>query len=52
VLSFVEELPRQQVAEVMGLSLKAVESLLMRAKKGLRTGLTTDYPNRGKANAR
>jgi RNA polymerase sigma-70 factor (ECF subfamily) len=52
VLSFVEELPRQQVAEVMDLSLKAVESLLMRAKKGLRTGLTTDYPHRGKANAR
>lgn len=52
VLSFVEELPRQQVAEIMDLSLKAVESLLMRAKKGLRTGLTTDYPHRGKAKAR
>jgi RNA polymerase sigma-70 factor (ECF subfamily) len=39
VLSYVEELPRQQVAEVMGLSLKAIEGLLMRAKKGLRITL-------------
>jgi RNA polymerase sigma-70 factor (ECF subfamily) len=52
VLSYVEELPRQQVAEIMNMSLKAVESLLMRAKKGLRTGLTTNYPHRGKANAK
>ncbi|WP_020566658.1 RNA polymerase sigma factor [Neolewinella persica] len=52
VLSYVEELPRQQVAEVMNLSLKAIESLLMRAKKGLRNGLTTDYPNRGNATAK
>ncbi|TXF86297.1 RNA polymerase sigma factor [Neolewinella aurantiaca] len=36
VLSYVEELPRQQVADIMGLSLKAVEGLLMRAKKSLR----------------
>ncbi len=39
VLSYVEELPRQQVAEVMGLSLKAIEGLLMRAKKKLRITL-------------
>lgn len=39
VLSYVEELPRQQVAEVMGLSLKAIEGLLMRAKKRLRITL-------------
>jgi len=47
VLSFVEELPRQQVADVMGLTRKAVEGLLMRAKKGLRVGLATNYPHRG-----
>lgn len=47
VLSFVEELPRQQVADVMGLTRKAVEGLLMRAKKGLRAGLASDYPSRG-----
>lgn len=51
VLSYVEELPRQQVAEVMDLTLKAVESLLMRAKKGLREGLQTEYPHRGKTKA-
>ena len=32
VLSFVEELPRQEVADIMQMSLKAVESLLQRAK--------------------
>ncbi|MFT7121874.1 MAG: RNA polymerase sigma-70 factor (ECF subfamily) [Neolewinella sp.] len=47
VLSYVEELKRQQVAEIMGLSLKAVESLLMRAKKGLKTSLSSNYPARG-----
>ena len=46
LLSYVEELPRQQVADVMDTSLKAVESLLMRAKKKLRTHLRTSYPNR------
>lgn len=39
VLSYVEELPRQQVADVMGLTRKAVEGLLMRAKKSLRITL-------------
>ena len=43
VLSYVEELPRQQVAEVMQLTLKAVEGLLMRAKKTLRTTLQSAY---------
>ncbi len=33
ILSFVEELPRQEVAYIMEISLKAVESLLQRAKK-------------------
>ena len=48
ILSYVEELPRQQVAEIMNVSLKSIESLLMRAKKGLRTSLQTVHPNRGK----
>lgn len=48
ILSYVEELPRAQVAEVMGITLKATESLLMRAKSGLRTALKNDYPHRGK----
>ena len=46
ILSFVEELPRQEVADVMDLSLKAVESLLQRAKVNLRTRLEDFFPNR------
>lgn len=48
ILSFVEELPRQEVADIMGVSLKAIESLLQRAKKNLRTKLAKLYPNRRK----
>lgn len=44
ILSFVEDLPRQEVADVMQLSLKAVESLLQRAKANLRTRLEDFYP--------
>ena len=39
ILSYVEELPRQEVANVMGSSLKAIESLLQRAKSNLRERL-------------
>lgn len=46
ILSFVEELPRQEVAGVMQVSLKAVESLLQRAKANLRARLDKDYPDR------
>lgn len=46
ILSFVEELPRQEVADIMELSLKAVESLLQRAKKNLREKLEKWYPGR------
>lgn len=46
VLSYVEDLPRQEVADITQLSLKAVEGLLMRAKKNLRTYLQADYPER------
>jgi RNA polymerase sigma factor (sigma-70 family) len=39
ILSYVENLPRQEVADVMESSLKSVESLLQRAKANLRTSL-------------
>lgn len=48
ILSFVEELPRQEVADIMETSLKAVESLLQRAKKNLRSSLEKWYPHRKK----
>ncbi|WP_422082067.1 RNA polymerase sigma factor [Ulvibacterium sp.] len=44
VLSFVEGLPRQEVADVMGTTLKSVESLLQRAKSNLRKYLVEIYP--------
>ncbi|MFY7999296.1 MAG: RNA polymerase sigma factor [Candidatus Kapaibacteriota bacterium] len=48
ILSFIEELPRQEVADVMQTSLKAIESLLQRAKGNLRTALEKYYPDRRK----
>lgn len=48
ILSFVEGLPRQEVADIMDISLKAVESLLQRAKKNLQLKLEKIYPNRRK----
>ncbi len=48
ILSYVEELPQAEVAEVMGLSRKAVESLLQRAKANLRKGLEKEVPDRRK----
>lgn len=48
ILSFIEHLPRQQVADIMGLSLKAIESLLQRAKKNMRSHLEKIYPHRRK----
>jgi RNA polymerase sigma-70 factor (ECF subfamily) len=33
------ELPQKQAAEVMDISLKAIESLLVRAKKSLKTNI-------------
>ena len=48
ILSFVEDLPRQEVADVMDISLKAVESLLQRGKKNLREKLEKIYPERRK----
>lgn len=48
ILSFIEELPRQKVAIIMDTSLKAIESLLQRAKKNMRAELEKVYPNRRK----
>jgi RNA polymerase sigma-70 factor (ECF subfamily) len=48
ILSFVEELPRQEVADIMEISLKATESLLQRAKNNLRNKLKNKYTDRRK----
>ena len=39
ILSYIDELPRQEVANAMSISLKAVESLLQRAKEKIRNQL-------------
>lgn len=44
ILSYVEGLPRQEVADIMELSLKAIEGLLLRAKANLRKLLISQYP--------
>lgn len=49
ILSYIEELPRQEVADVMETTLKAVESLLQRAKKNMRLELEKIYPYRRKS---
>ena len=48
ILSYVEDLPRQEVADIMEVSLKAVESLLQRAKSNLRIKLKNSYTHRRK----
>ena len=48
ILSYVEHLPRQEVADIMQVSLKSVESLLQRAKQNLRKKLKDLYPDRRK----
>jgi RNA polymerase sigma-70 factor (ECF subfamily) len=48
ILSYIEDLPRKEVADVMEISLKAVESLLQRGKKNLREKLEKHYPQRRK----
>ena len=48
ILSFIEDLPGKEVAEVMKLTPKAVESLLQRAKANLRKELEKYYPERRK----
>jgi RNA polymerase sigma-70 factor (ECF subfamily) len=49
VLSQVEQLPQKEIAAVMNLSEKAVESLLQRAKANLRSELEKFYPERRKS---
>lgn len=46
ILGFIEEKPRQEIADIMETSLKAVESLLQRAKANLKTKLERLNPNR------
>ncbi len=48
ILGFVEELPRAEIATILDVSLKSVESLLQRAKQNLRSQLRELYPDRGK----
>lgn len=48
ILSYIEFLPRQEVAEIMETTLKAVESLLQRAKSNMRLELEKVYPHRRK----
>jgi RNA polymerase sigma factor (sigma-70 family) len=43
ILAHVEDLPQKEIAEIMGISLKAVESLLQRAKGNLRKKLSHIY---------
>jgi RNA polymerase sigma factor (sigma-70 family) len=46
VLSIIEELPQKEVGEIMKISLKAVESLIQRAKSNLRKDLENFFPGR------
>ena len=46
ILGFIEEKSRQEIADIMEISLKAVESLLQRAKANLRMKLESLNPNR------
>jgi RNA polymerase sigma-70 factor (ECF subfamily) len=46
VLVHIEELPQKEIAEIMNLSVKAVESLLQRAKGNLRKKLADYYDRR------
>ncbi len=45
VLAHLEDLPQKEIAEIMDLSLKAVESLLQRAKGNLRKLLADVFPD-------
>lgn len=48
ILTQIEGLPQKEVADIMQVSRKSVESLIQRAKANLRLGLEKYYPNRGK----
>jgi RNA polymerase sigma-70 factor (ECF subfamily) len=49
VLAHIEDLPQKEIAEIMNMSVKGVESLLQRAKGSLRKQLSHIY-NEGKQN--
>lgn len=49
ILSYIECLPRQEVADIMETSLKAIEALLQRAKQNLRLKLEKTSPNQRKS---
>lgn len=44
ILRYIEGLPQQEVANIMEISVKAVESLLQRAKSNLRKKIISHYP--------
>ena len=46
VLAQIEDLPQKEIAEIMNISIKAVESLLQRAKTNLRKKLSPIYDRR------
>lgn len=48
ILTYVEDLPQKETAAIMEILVKAVESLLQRAKANLRKKLNNHYPNRRK----
>lgn len=47
ILVFIEHLPQQEVADIMEIGLKAVESLLQRAKTKLRANINFYQPTKG-----
>ena len=47
-MSYIEKLPRQEVADIMGITLKSVEGLLQRAKNNLRKKLISIHPQKDK----
>jgi RNA polymerase sigma factor (sigma-70 family) len=49
ILTQIEKLPQQEVAEIMKITRKAVESLLQRAKANLKLILEKHYPERVKS---
>ena len=49
ILSYIEDLPRKEVADIMEVTLKAVESLLQRAKKNMRVKLENIHSKRRKS---
>lgn len=44
ILSYLEDLPREEVANIMGKTLKSVEGLLQRGKSNLKKELVKMYP--------